>query len=455
MSKEKNNKSRSRQFSDLLVRGQKFITHDIWRMQEDKDLPRWSFLIKQLRVFILAVKGFLEDKVQLRASALTFYSMLSVVPILAMLFGIAKGFGFQAKLEEELMKNFSGQQEVLNYILEFSNRFLERTKGGLIAGVGLIILFWSVMKVLGNIEESFNNIWQVKKSRSYIRKFSDYLSIVMVAPILLIISSSLNVYITTKIIGLTQQVQLLGFFSPLIDFLLRFTPFLLIWLVFTLLYIVMPNTKVNFMSALIAGIIAGTMFQVVQWAYIHFQVGVSRYNAIYGSFAALPLFLIWLEFSWLIVLFGAEISFAIQNVENYQFESESLRISPHFKRLITLLIAHQVIKRFDEGKKPLTSEDLSHTLNVPVKIVRQITYELVESGVLTETVTDSPKEYGYQPAIDINKISVSFIIQRTDSLGFDNLDVIDNESFRKISTILDNYRELTNQPPGDLLLKTL
>ena len=156
-----------------------FIRVDIWRIPM-KNMPKYQFfLIKQLRVLLLAFRGYKEDKLGLRASALTYFSMMSVVPVVAMGFGIAKGFGFDKYLENQLVQNFSGQQEVLDWIIKFAHSFLENTKGGIIAGIGIAILIWAVMKVLGNIESSFNAIWQIRTPRVWFRKFSDYLSMML------------------------------------------------------------------------------------------------------------------------------------------------------------------------------------------------------------------------------------------------------------------------------------
>ena len=276
----------------------------------------------------------------LRASALTFYSLLSVVPIVAMAFGVAKGFGFQNTMENFIMNNFKGQEEVMNWVINLSNLYSKRYREGLLAGIGLVVLIWSVMQVLNNIESSFNAIWQIKKSRSFFRKVSDYLSIMLIGPLLIIVSSSVMVYISTRVQSVAQSIDMFQVISPVFQNLLRFVPYALIWLLFTLVYIILPNTRVIFKYALVAGIIAGTGFQVLQWGYIHFQIGVTKYSAIYGTFAALPLFLIWLQLSWLIVLLGAEISFAYQNVKEYAMEAESLHISPHNKRILSLLIVH-------------------------------------------------------------------------------------------------------------------
>ena len=432
-----------------------FIKVDIWRIRL-ADLPFGkSFLIKQLRIIILAIRGYDEDKCFFRASSLTFYTLLSIVPVAAMFFGIAKGFGFEKVLEKRIYENFPGQQEVLSQVLNFSNSLLQETRGGLIAGIGLAVLFWSILKVLNHIERSFNDIWEIKVGRSWGRKFGDYLSIMLISPIFIIMSGSLTVFITTQVEQITQRIALLGMFSPAISFLLKFIPYALIWALFTFLYIVMPNTKVNFKAGLLGGVVAGTIYQIAQWAYISFQVGAARYNAIYGSFAALPLFLMWVQISWWIVLFGAELSFANQNVDTYEYEPDCLKISPAYKRLLTLQIAHLLIKNFWNGKKPLTYSQISDRLTMPVRLVHSIIFDLVASGLVSETKTKSDKEFAYQPARDISTLTIKTILEALDQNGTEDIPVAKTEDYRALSDALKNFSDDMENSPANKLLKDI
>ena len=432
-----------------------FIRVDIWRIPM-KNMPKYQFfLIKQLRVLLLAFRGYKEDKLGLRASALTYFSMMSVVPVVAMGFGIAKGFGFDKYLENQLVQNFSGQQEVLDWIIKFAHSFLENTKGGIIAGIGIAILIWTVMKVLGNIESSFNAIWQIRTPRVWFRKFSDYLSMMLIAPVLLILSTSANVFISTQLTRIMAEVDILGYISPIIFFLIKLIPYVLFWLVLTIIYMVMPNTKVNFQSAFVAGIIGGTMFVFLQWVYIHFQVGVSRYNAIYGSFAALPLFLIWLQTSWLIILFGAEISFAVQNVERYEFDPDIKNLSSFSERALTLLVAQLIVKRFENGEEPLTDKEISQRLEIPIRLVRDILFVLNESKILTELATHQYKEKAYQPAQDIHKITVSYIMNAIDHNGVDKILAADSTEKDQIKKLLNDFDLAIQNAKGTMLLKDI
>ena len=432
-----------------------FLKRDIWHISLKK-MPKYrGILYKLLRILVLAFRGYEEDKVSLRSSALTFYSLLSVVPVAAMAFGIAKMVGIDKHLTTSLNEQLSGQQEVLEWIIKFANSFLENTKGGLVAGIGAIVLFWSVMKVFSNIESSFNAIWQIRTGRTWFRKFSDYISMLIVAPILLVLSSSATVLITTTLNGMIAENSFLSMIGPVIIFFIRLIPYVLIWLLLTTIFMVMPNTKVNFKSAFVAGVISGTIFVFVQWIYIYFQVGVSNYNAIYGSFAALPLFLVWMQMSWLIVLFGAEISFAVQNVEKYEFESDSHNLSTFSWRVLTLMITNLIIKRFSNGEKALMASELSKSLEIPIRMVRDIVYRLVDSNIVSEINTIYEKEKAYQPAQDINNLTISYVLKTIDHNGVDKIHAIDSSEKKQIIEVLNNFDIEIQKSKGTMLIKDL
>ena len=418
-----------------------FITTDIWRIRV-RDLSRAKALfLKPLMIIILALRSFDEDKCQLRASALTFYSLLSVVPVAAMAFGIAKGFGFESRLEGLLLDKMPAQQEVVQQIITFSHSLLENTKGGMIAGIGVAILFWTVIKVLGNIEKSFNDIWGIKKSRSLGRKFSDYLSIMLVCPLLLIMASSITVAITSKAALVIEKISFLAHVSDALLFVLNILPYAVLWILFTFIYIFMPNTNVKIKSGVLAGIAAGTVYQIVQWAYISFQVGVAKYNAIYGGFAALPLFLMWLQMSWLIVLFGAEIAFARQNLETYEFEPDCLRISYSYKKLLTLRLMQLLVSNFCRAQKPQDASKISHDLEIPIRLVRQILFELVEAGLVAE-VNLQKNAVAYQPARCTHKMKIKDVIDSLEERGTDNIPVKKTKELEKIEETLNVFSKI-------------
>lgn len=431
-----------------------FITDKVWSVRLDDYPPRIALLLKYLRVILVSFRRFFEDKVQLRASGLTFYSLLALIPILAMGFAVAKGFGLDKDLEQRLIDNFKGQEDVLNWLLSIVHSALDNVRGGVIAGVGLVLLFWSVMKVLGNIENSFNDIWQIKKPRSYVRKFTNYLSVMLIAPVLIIAASSGTVFIATQLNNITASIDVINL-SPFVIFLMKLFPYVMVWLLFTLLYMVMPTTKVSFSSALIAGIVAGTAFQVVQWVYIDLQVGVSRYNAIYGSFAALPLLLVWMQTSWLIVLLGAEISFANQNIDLYELENESLQISPYAHRAYNILLLHCIIRSFLEGKKPLTAVDMAENEKLPIRLVRMVIDDLTESNLVLSVWTENEKVRAYMPSQDVSKYTMLYVTETLDKSG--NNRILDNasEDLNKVLYLQESFLRTLAQAPGNILIRDL
>jgi membrane protein len=430
-----------------------FIKNDVWRIRRAQLSPGKSVFLKFLRILLLSIRGYDEDKCQLRASALTFYSLISIVPVAAMAFGIAKGFGFEKVLEAQLRNKLAGHEAVLTKVIQFSHSLLENTRGGLIAGVGLVVLLWAVIKVLGQIEYSFNDIWGIKQKRTTGRMFGDYLSLMLICPVILILSSGVTVFITTQVSLIVEKFTILGSFSSLIFFLLKLLPYTLMGSLFTFLYMFMPNTKVRFSSGLVAGIITGTAFQVVQWAYITFQIGVVQYNAIYGSFAALPLFLAWLQLSWLIVLYGAEISFAYQNVDTYEFEPDVLQASRRIQTLLSLFVTSYLIKNFIRGEKPMTAGEISSQLEIPIRFVNEIIFDLVKSNIVSVAEIEGETERGYQPAIDINSLTIQYVIDAIEKRGINAMHFTDNPEFASLVASLEAFDRKIEQLPENRLLK--
>lgn len=402
-----------------LVKIRNFITHDVWHVKLDK-FPRWQRgMIKILRITLVAVKDYVRKNLALRASALTLYSLLSIVPVVAMIFGIAQGFGLQDYLDSQLKNVLVGQPEVLENVMNYAHNLLGSTKGGVIAGLGFVLLLWSVLQVLSNIEEAFNSIWDVQKPRTMARQFTDYLSLMLVAPIFIVISGAANIFITTQVQHILTHLSFLGtFITELIIISLQVLPYITTSILFFLLYLVMPNTRVKPKAALTAGVIAGSAFQVFQWAYIAFQIGVSRYNTIYGSFASIPLFITWLQFSWMIVLIGAEISYSVQNIALFESEKQTGNISHKMRMLFSLYIMHYVAKRFKDALQPPDATEIATKLNLPLSLTRELLNTMQKCDLLAKTVEEGKnKEYCYLPALDLQYLKVGFIINKLESIG--------------------------------------
>ena len=433
----------------------KRLNDAIWNTPLSELSRRKSYIFKQLRIIVLAVRGFLNDKVQLRASALTFYSLLSVIPVAAIVFAIAKGFGLDQTLQDLIIKKSGSEQEVLSWLLQKARIAIEKTRGDYIAGIGMIILFWSVMSLLNHIESSFNHIWQISSSRPWYRKFTDYLTIMLIAPVFIILSSGITGFQVTTLPDYMNNAPILDFFKPVISFLVKFAPYFLSWVALTVLYIIMPNAKVKFMPALISGLIAGTILQGIQWLYIDLQFGISKLNAIYGSFAAVPLFIIWLQTSWTVVLLGAEISFANQNLSRYEMESEALNISTYQKRALVLMIMHMIIRNFMLGEKPISAEYIAVNLKIPVRLARDILQDLSSANLVSIIHENEEKERLYQPALDVNRLTVSYVFSRLDKKGVEQIMVIRNKDYEKIISMLEKFDKLIAKSDANILIKDL
>jgi membrane protein len=234
--------------------------------------------------------------------------------------------------------------------------------------------------------------------------------------------------------------------------LLKFTPYILIWVLFSLIYLIMPNTKVSYKAAVPAGIIAGTLYQLAQWAYIGFQIGAARYSAIYGSFAALPLFLMWIQISWWIALFGAELSYSYQNIDSYEFDPEQLNISPGYRKLLTLYVFHRIVKHFLNGEPPLKSDEISNRLDMPTTVVKRILADLVESGLVSEIIVAGNEDVAYQPARDIHQLTISAVLETLEHNGSDKLPVAENSELRELEHALHDLQLAMEKSEANRLL---
>ena len=429
----------------------------IWHTPLSDLSKRQSFLIKQVRIIVIAARGFLNDKVQIRAAALTLYTLLSVVPVVAIALAIAKGFGLDQNLESLIInsKEFQSYSGVLQPFLERVKGTIQSTSGGYIAGVGIIILFWSVISLLNQIETSFNHIWQIATPRPWYRKFTDYLTIMLIAPILLILSSSITLFISTELNEFMERAPILAFFKPIIGFLIKLSPYFLTWVILTLIFMVMPNTRVKFIPALVSGIITGTALQILLWLYLDLQFGITKLSAIYGGLAVIPLFIILLQTSWLVILLGAELCFANQNISRYEYESGALDISHFQKRALVLMIMHMIIRNFNVGEKPISAETISKTLKIPIRLVRDILEDLSSAKLVSIIHEHENKEGLYQPALDINKLTISFVLNRLDRKGSDQKIIVKHDEYARIVVTLEKFDKLAAKSDSNILIRDL
>lgn len=390
-----------------------FLTHGIWSITENELSRTRRFAYRFVRIIILAIRGFIDERLNVTASALTYSILFAIVPMIALIVAIGRGFGVEKMIEQSLQDSFFAQADLIPFMMSAVGRYLETTQGGLFVGIGLAILIISVMNFFIQVELAFNSIWQVKKSRSIVRQFTLYFSAMLIAPILIVLSSGFTIYINNVL----TTSSIFSYFSPFIQFMLKFSPYVINGIIFSLLYIVIPNTKVKIGNGIMAGILAGSAFQFFQLLYINGQVYLSRFNVVYGSFAAIPLLLLWLQISCLIVLLGAEISYAAQNTSNFDYEGDTQRISTRYRNFITLFLSYIIVKRFEQNIAPYSSDDISKEYKLPIRLVNARLSKLVDAGILIEVFNDENKQKAYQPAVDINQLNLEFYFNKVESTG--------------------------------------
>lgn len=496
-----------------------FLTTGLWRMSLDGRSTSHSLGIRILRVFVLSLREFKRDKCGLRASALTFYTLLSIVPVLAMAFGVAKGFDFDVRLKESLrdalimtsetekvpakieiegegkglllgdggttftllkaegttatlaqdeettaslavdkgQEAINGYNEVVENLIEMSTNQLEQAQGGVVAGIGVFLLFWLVIKILSNIERSFNDIWHIRKSRSLARKLSDYLAFMVISPILFVFANSLkqaqsiiaNLKMPDLVSGILKQVV------DLVTSIPAFLPWVMICGLFTFTYIFMPNRKVRFRSGLLAGLVAGTLYLLVQALYLKFQIGLGKYGAVYGSFAALPFFLVWLQVSWLVVLYGAEISFAEEHVDDFVYSANSSELSETTRKTIALGVLRHCVQAYKDGEQAPSAAQAAEALGIAQSLTQQMMDYLVSARVLSEVNLDEEDMYGYLPATDIDKLTVADALQKMDRVAEEDLNVEQVESLASVQKLLSAMYEESSKSKKNIAIRNL
>lgn len=436
----------------------RFLKTGIWeiRLKDQRPIKAFSLLI--LRVILLASRKFVTDRCQQTASVLTYYSLLNIVPVVAVAFAIAKGFGLRKVMEKQILQiadKANLQPDITAQILAFSQKLLEQAKGGLIAGVGVILLLWTVISILGKIEDSFNDIWEIRNSRTLFRKFSDYIAMMVFGPVLVAIAGSATVLMAGHVPVVFDIITFLGPLGKVFRFAMNLLPYVSVWVLFTILYLVMPNTRIPVKTAIVGGIAAGTIAQIVQWAYIKFQIGVASQGAIYGSFAAIPLFLGWLQMSWMIALFGAEVAYAAEYYETYGFHPDYAQLSVSSRKFLMLRIFHLLTKRFAVGEKPLTTRQVAHTLEIPEPVVKHVMRELGQIGLVVETAQGMRSETAFQPGRTIEDITVKFLLDEYEKYGYTGLPGVESADAVKISQYLKDISETVEKSPANVYLREI
>lgn len=390
----------------------KFVRYDIWRITSNELTRTKQILINIIKIIYLSIKGIGTHRLNIHSSALSFTVTFALVPLIALIIAIARGFGIENMIEETLSSTMFGQSNLVPYIMDFVTKYLDSLRGGLFIGVGLGILVYSVYNLFAQIERALNSIWQVNKSRSILRQFTIYFSGLLIFPILIAVSSGLSIYIN----NILKNALFFHLFNPFVQIVLSALPYIVSVLLFTLMFLIIPNTKVKFANAFIAGIITGISFQIFQTIYVNGQINLTRYNAVYGGFAALPLLLLWLKISSLIFLIGAEISYVSQNIRHFDYLVDTENISIRYKKNISLFISYIIIKRFEAGLPAYSTEDITSKYKLPIRLVNQILQELTQANIVVRSEGEKAV-VSYLPAKDINQITLKDIESKLETQG--------------------------------------
>ena len=378
------------------------------------------FWIKWTRISAITAKESLKNKISLRAASLTYVTLVSIVPVFAFAFSIGKGLGFSDKLKAFLISKVAASTALhagdeasgVSFALDKVFNYIEKTNFETLGAIGVITLIYLVIQLLGSIETTFNDIWGVTVQRSLRRKFTDYISVVVIFPFFVLSAATFTAALASH--RFTDLLYAKGSIGFLIKTAISYSSYIFLWIAFFALYMFMPNTKVKFSSALAGGIIGGTSWEIIQWVYFHFQIGISNYNVIYSTMAALPIFLLWIYLSWEILLFGAEVSFAHQTVGSYRFRDKGKKLQKKAAEILALSIVFKIANNFADGKKPFGIKHLSDSFGVRPDVIKPVIDNLKENEILYDAAGE---DRAYLLAVPSDKLSAWQVVEAVSGNG--------------------------------------
>ncbi|MDE6650572.1 MAG: YihY/virulence factor BrkB family protein [Muribaculaceae bacterium] len=414
--------------------------------------PRKTLKVRIVKTINLTVQAFLNRDLQIKSMAITYQTVFAMVPALALLLAISKGFGFQEIVEKELYTYFPSQSKALGTALGFVDSYLAEASSGILVGVGLIVLLWTLISLLSNIEDAFNNIWDLKTGRNTIQKIKDYIAIFLLIPILMILSSGISLFMSSTVLSAVP----FAFLTPMVNAMMELVPVVLTWGAFTLCFWLIPNTKVQFKFAAISGAFSAVAFEILQVLFLSGQIYVSKYNAIYGSFAFLPLLLIWLQLSWLLLLSGCGLTYSLQNVFSYNFFGNLTSVAESYYRKVLLVVTAVIYRRFHNGLPAPTRNMMSMTYGLPIRLVSSITDRLQRAGLIQMNESrDGDNDPGLIPTTDTDKIMVKDVVSRVESAGMKDFIPEFNTTYRQALNEINEISTRMYDAAGDMLIRDL
>ncbi len=406
----------------------KYCTDGVWNDVEESRFSSW------VKILNLAVNSFTSKRLQQKACALTYSTVLALVPILAMIFAIGRGFGFQNILQSELFRYFPSQRNALNSSFTFVDRYLEQTSQGLFVGIGVVFLLWTLISLMRNVESSFNEIWGVSHNRSIYRQVTDYTVMFLFMPVLMLLSAGINLFVSAGV----NRILNFDILSPAIQFLLDLSPMVIAWIVFSCAFWLIPNTSVKAKPAFVSGIVCGTLTHLLQMLFVSGQVYVSKYNAVYGSFAFLPLLLIWLQLVWLITLAGMVMTYSMQTASSLSYNGRVRDISVNYFNQITILLLALICRRFADRKSPLEISGLAMTYGLPPSLVRLSVQRLVDVGLLNRVCLQGDT-FAYQPSYPVGEnLTVGDVVDLLNNYGQSDFVIFKRKQLSEALVVLKN-----------------
>ena len=391
-----------------------FIQYDLWRQSHmNIHTPRKRLWYRILQTIILVARGFKDQVLVVRANSLSFALLFAFIPMMALIYAIARGFGFEEVLQETLSGSFLAEANIAPVLIEWIERYLETARGGFFLGMGLIVLVWAVYAFFNMLENSFNSIWNVKQSRSLGRRLTNYIMTLLLVPILVVVTSGISIFLNSAEV-LSSVLEAI---EPIRKFMLRFIPFVATTAVFTWIFTAIPNTKVKFTSAFIPGIIMGLLYQVVQSLSMYLVVLFTRMSIVYGAFSIIPLVLIWLNITCWLLLIGAELAFAIQNNDLFAYENDLKKMSRRYKDYVMLYILATIIRRFEAGEAPQTAQEMATVNQLPIRLVQQLLSRMEETNIIRRVYIEQEEDQAFVPALDTKTITVEMVIGRISAQG--------------------------------------
>lgn len=409
-----------------------FFQRDIWLHRPESRIRRFAYHV--LRMGVLTVEGSVRSDVFLLAAALTYQVIFALVPLLAVVLSMFKGFGglsgVSTKAKDYLLRYIA--PEFGDKVTSTIDGFIGNINAAAIGVVGFLALIYTALSLMQTVEKTFNRIWGIKSHRPLLRRFMVYWTILTVSPILLVASVAMTTFVQSNSLynWLTHNVPYFGAAS------LTLAPFVFAWVLFTGIYLFMPNTRVQLRAAFIGALVAGTCWEGMKSLYVWYNTKVITAYTFYGSLGSVPVFLLWIYLSWIIVLFGAEVAFAAQHVETYKREVEAVKISHADRERLSLAIAVQTVRPFEEGKPPPTAEAIAGLMSAPVRVVHDILYELAAKGILREVGIGGRKDPGYLPARNPALLTARDVLHAVRSYG-DAYALPDGEASRAAYRLVD------------------